>query len=556
MRKFLAALLLTSVLVLPFPALNAQRAERKNDKSKQVVSASQRGTEIINAAQMRDYLYFIASDEMEGRDTPSRGLDITAEFLAMNLSRWGFTPAGDAGTYIQKIALRRDLIDKEKTRVQLNSQTLAFGDDYIPPGRGGDASGSLVFAGNGWFIKAKTVDPYKGLDAKGKIAVIFTPPDGLPRGLSPAELVGKRGEDWIGPSENALKHGAVGLIIVPGFQFLANWDRNRQRISERGGLTVEKFQPEVGTQIPTIIASPRFANVLFAGERQSATSIFEAASGGSMPASFELRPDKKISMTIAAKGEPISTQNVVAVFEGSDPVLKNEYVALGAHYDHVGIGPAVNGDSIYNGADDDGSGTIALLAMAEALARATTRPKRSVLFVWHAGEEKGLWGSRYFVDYPTIPLDKIVTQLNIDMIGRSKKEGDVNPRNKELTGPNEIYVIGSRMMSAELGELSAAVNKGYLNLSYNYRYDDPNDPNRFFFRSDHFNYARKGIPIVFFFDGEHEDYHRPGDSADKIDYQKMEKVARTVYMTLWEIANRPMRPKVDKQLPPQLADVN
>ena len=248
----------------------------------------------------------------------------------------------------------------------------------------------------------------------------------------------------------------------------------------------------------------------------------------------------------------MTTQNVVAVFEGSDPVLKNEYVALGAHYDHVGMGIPVNGDAIYNGADDDGSGTTALLAMAEALAKASTRPKRSVLFVWHAGEEKGLWGSRYFTDYPTIPLDKIVTQLNIDMIGRSKKEGDTNPLNRELSGPNEIYVIGSKMMSTELGELTETVNKQYLNLTYDYRYDDPNDPNRFFFRSDHYNYARKGIPIVFFFDGEHEDYHRPGDSVDKIDFQKMEKVARTIYLTLWEVANRPARPKVDKQLPVQI----
>jgi Zn-dependent M28 family amino/carboxypeptidase len=175
-----------------------------------------------------------------------------------------------------------------------------------------------------------------------------------------------------------------------------------------------------------------------------------------------------------------------------------------------------------------------------------------VLFVWHAGEEKGLWGSRYFTNYPTIPLDKIVTQINIDMIGRSKKEGDTNPRNRELSGPNEIYVIGSKMMSTELGELTESVNKQYLNLTYDYRYDDPGDPNRFFSRSDHYNYARKGIPIVFFFDGEHEDYHRPGDSVDKIDFQKMEKVARTIYMTLWEVANRPTRPKVDKALPAQL----
>jgi Zn-dependent M28 family amino/carboxypeptidase len=139
------------------------------------------------------------------------------------------------------------------------------------------------------------------------------------------------------------------------------------------------------------------------------------------------------------------------------------------------------------------------------------------------------------------------------MIGRSKKEGDTNPLNRELSGPNEIFVIGSKMMSTELGELTEAVNKQYLNLTYDYRFDDPADPNRFFTRSDHYNYAKKGIPVVFFFDGVHEDYHRPGDSPDKIDYQKMEKVARTIYLTLWEVANRPTRPKVDKPLPVQIS---
>ena len=193
-----------------------------------------------------------------------------------------------------------------------------------------------------------------------------------------------------------------------------------------------------------------------------------------------------------------------------------------------------------------------LCCMAEAISHAKQRPRRSVLFVWHCGEEKGLWGSRYFTDYPTIPLAQIVAQLNIDMIGRSKKDGDTDTRNKDLTGPNAIYVIGSTMMSTELGQLSQDVNKSFLNLTYDVKYDDPADPNRFFFRSDHYNYARKGIPIIFFFDGVHEDYHRPGDEPQKIDYQKMEKVARTIYMTLWEVANLPTRPKVDKPLPSQL----
>ena len=162
------------------------------------------------------------------------------------------------------------------------------------------------------------------------------------------------------------------------------------------------------------------------------------------------------------------------------------------------------------------------------------------------------WGSQYFTDNPTIPLDHIITQLNIDMIGRSKKEGDTNPRNRSLTGPNEIYVIGHAMMSTELGELSEAVNKAYLNIGYDYRYDDPKDPNRFFYRSDHYNYARKGIPIIFFFDGVHEDYHQPGDEVQKIDFPKMERVTRTIYVTMWELANRTTRPKVDKGLPAQV----
>jgi Zn-dependent M28 family amino/carboxypeptidase len=288
------------------------------------------------------------------------------------------------------------------------------------------------------------------------------------------------------------------------------------------------------------------------GEAQSAAGIFNASYESEMPAPFLLRSTKSMNINILSSYETVPTQNVVAVWEGTDPVLKEEYVALGAHYDHVGICAPGTADPICNGADDDGSGTTALLSMAEALAKAPTRPKRSVLFVWHCGEEKGLWGSRYFTEYPTVPLDRIVTQINIDMIGRSKTADDTNERDKELTGPESIYLIGSTMMSTELGELVDTVNKSYLNIGYDRRYDDPGDTNRFFYRSDHFNYARKGIPIIFFFDGVHQDYHRPGDSPDKIDYQKMERVTRTVYMTLWEVANRPTRPKVDKPLPSQL----
>jgi hypothetical protein len=570
MRRFIHALLVATVLVVPYPTLfvRAQQADgvsRKSDKphrtdksKKTAVSlAAKRGVETITSAQLKDYLTFIASDEMEGRDTPSRGLDITAKFLAMSMSRFGLKPAGDAGSYFQKIGLRRDIVDPEKTRVALDDSPLTIGQDYIPIARPGSASGQLIYAGNGWFIKGKDIDAYRGTDARGKIAIIFSSLDGLPRGVSRSDLSGVRGEDWMGPTEYARKQGVAALVIVPDFQYLANWERNRQRLTERGSVSVEKFQTQTLTQLPVVVVSPRIANSLFAGEKQNGPTLFESAYGDAraFPA-FELSSEKRMTISIAGKNESLSTQNVVAVFEGSDPVLRNEYVALGAHYDHVGMSSQATGDSVYNGADDDGSGTTTLLAIAEALSKAPTKPKRSVLFVWHAGEEKGLWGSRYFTEYPTVPLEQIVTQINLDMIGRSKKAGDTNARNRELSSANEIYVIGSKMMSTELGELSEAVNKGYLNLVYNYRYDDPHDPNRFFFRSDHYNYARKGIPIIFFFDGEHEDYHRLGDSADKIDYQKMEQVARTVYMTLWEVANRATRPRVDKPLPQELIRIN
>ncbi len=556
MRRFLTALVLASLLVTTFPATYAQRAAHKSKKAAASVTV-QRGVDTISANQIRDYLTFIASDEMEGRDTPSRGLDLTAKFLAMNLSRWGFKPAGDNGSFFQRIDLRRDRADSAQTKVEYGERTLTVGTDYLPAGGSGTVSGQLVFAGSGWFVKSKDIDAYKGIDPTGKIAVIFATPNAPPRGVSRADF-GKHGVDFMNPADYARSRGVVGLIYVPDSQYLANWQRNRARIMERGSTVVAKLAPAPtappASTVPSIIISPEMTDAIFAGEGQADSGIFNTASGPAQPPAFLMNEQKKITISLANNAEIIPTQNVVAVWEGRDPLLKAEYVALGAHYDHVGTGcPPAGDDRICNGADDDGSGTTALLGMAEALAKAPTRPKRSVLFVWHCGEEKGLWGSRYFVQYPTVPLNQIVAQINIDMIGRSKKEGDTNPRNADLTGPHSIYLIGSTMMSTELGELVNAVNKSFLNITFDTRYDDPRDPNRFFFRSDHYNYARKGIPIIFFFDGTHEDYHRPGDTADKIDYQKIEKITRTIYMTLWEIANRAARLKVDKPLPAQIS---
>ncbi len=439
MRRFLFSFLLTSVLVLNLStALNSSTvAQRRPARTQRAAPslAAQRGADKITAAQIRDYLSFIASDVMEGRDTPSRGLDTAAHYLATNLSRWGLKPAGDAGSYFQKIALSSDVIDAAKTKVLLNDQLLEQGVHYLPFARALDANAPMVFASSGWLVKSKNIDAYQGINPRGKIAIIFGPPTGYPRGVTRQDLQGTRGVDWMNPYEYAAKQGVAALVIVPDFQFIANWERNRIRMVERGVTAVEKFQPAVTQQTLGIIASPQLANTLFQGERATATALFESVYGAQTVPPFELNPEKKLSITIRKESAGASTQNVVAVFEGSDPILKNEYVALGAHYDHVGIGAAINGDAIYNGADDDASGTTALLAIAEALAHTTLRPKRSILFVWHAGEEKGLWGSRYFTDYPTVPLDKIVTQINMDMIGRSKAGRRYGATKQRVVGP-------------------------------------------------------------------------------------------------------------------------
>src|SRR6266576_5969735 len=216
MRKLkLYSLIILLALSFALPTTFAQRKAGKTPAATPAAIANARGVDAISSAQLKDYLSFIASDEMEGRDTPSRGLDTTAKFLAMNLSRWGFKPAGDEGSFFQKIGLRRDYLEKVETKVQLNDQTLIIGDDYIPYARTANVTAPLVFAGNGWFVKSKNIDAYKGIDAKGKIAIIMAPPDGLPRGLTRTDLTGKRGEDYMTASEYAQKQGVAALVFIP-----------------------------------------------------------------------------------------------------------------------------------------------------------------------------------------------------------------------------------------------------------------------------------------------------------------------------------------------------
>jgi hypothetical protein len=552
MQKFkLSNLALACALLLNLPAVHAQtqgtgaapaQTAAGTSIAAPLSAASLEASNLITAARLSEHLHIVASDAMEGRDTPSKGLDETAKYIATHLTRFGLKPAGDDGTFFQRIALNRRKVDAAKSNAALDNRVFKYGDDFLISPSTGKAGGALVFASHGWVFKSKNIDAYKGIDVRDKIVIVSA---GLPAGVTRGDIKGKVGEDWEDAESYARRNGAKGLIYIPRTPNIERWWRAVRAGAERGLVEMERFANAEGSQqsLPSIFASAAMVDALFAGETVSGADIFKATQAGETRPAFALAPTKRMTFDAVASIEKLSTQNVVGVLEGKDATLKSEYVAVGAHYDHVGIGlPDASGDALYNGADDDGSGTVALLAMAEALSRGKARPSRSILFVWHAGEEKGLWGSQYFTKFPTVPLNQIVAQLNIDMIGRSKKEGDTKPENRDLSGPNEIYVIGSRMMSTELGALSERVNRAYLNLNFNYKYDDPADPNRFFFRSDHFNYAQRGIPIIFYFD----------DTPDKIDYQKMEKITRTVFLTALELANAPARPRVDKQLPAEL----
>ncbi len=516
------------------------------------LAATHKAAQAITQAKIREDLTYIASDALGGRDTPSPGLDMAAEYIAARMRKLKLKPAGDAGTYFQRIDLRRFRMNTQDTTAKFGDEQMKYGEDFLTTMGAGAANGKLVFVGNGYVVKSKNINAYQGVDVRDKVMIVTG--GARPAGVTSADLpAATQGVEWSDPTAYAKANGARGIILLPRVPDFARWWEGRKRAMERGFTTVKAFEDAnspVAT-VPTMMPSEKLLLKLFEGEGERGTAALTSIKANTDVPAFDLNPAKIVSFTVQSAEEPTKTQNVVAVLEGSDPVLKNQYVAFGAHYDHVGTGTPVNGDAIYNGADDDGSGTTALMAIAEAFAKGK-RPRRSILFVWHAGEEKGLWGARYFVENPTVPLNNIVAQLNIDMIGRSKAEGDTNPKNANLTATDEIYVIGSRMMSDALGNLTAQVNDDFLKIKLNYLYDDPADPNRFFFRSDHYHYAAKGIPIAFFFDGVHEDYHQPSDTVDKIDFAKMERVARTVFVLGSEVANAAERLKVDRPLPASL----
>ncbi|HEV2914960.1 MAG TPA: M28 family peptidase [Pyrinomonadaceae bacterium] len=480
----------------------------------------------INAVELRMHLDFLASNELGGRYTLSPGINIAARYLASRLAFYGFRGASEDGSFMQRIDLVATHPVAEKTTLALKlkgkSADYTYGDFVTNATAGGTASGALVFVGYGVSSVAQKHDDYRGLDVKDKIVLVAP---GAPREVDSSRL--DKAEEGEGA---ALAHGAAGVLYLPTSYRAADMRKPdyRERVMNRERV---RLAAKNVPQIPNIVLTPPVADAVLAPLGTSLDRLLKTADRGGP---LEPRPtDASAQFTLTLEETRAVTQNVVGILEGADQSLRNEYVALSAHYDHLKTGPR---GEIYPGADDDGSGTAAVLNIARAFS--IERPARSVLVIFHAGEELGLLGSEYNADVaPAVPLERIVADLNIDMIGRSKPPGDTNPDNAELSGPDTIYLIGADRISKELHRISEQTNSEFEKLKIDYRYNDPNHPDQYYFRSDHWNYAKHDIPIIFYFDGVHADYHQPSDTIDKLDFEKMTRVARLVFETGWRLAN-------------------
>ena len=613
MRRLTGAATLAIALCLTLALVNAAPPQS---------GGSYGNTGAITADELSTYLHFLASDQLEGRNTPSRGYDTASLYIASHLREWGVKPLGSTtGTtgplqaYFMPIELVSNQLNPAGMKLTVTAPAVTgrggfggpaaagprdfeYGSEWslgggafggFGGGRGGGgatdpveiAGAQLVFVGNGYVINKTAADPYKGLDVKGKVMVVA----GLPAELAALQAAGRGGgrggaapnplgvenTDFVTPQGYASKHGALGIIMVPSFQQLsamANPAAGRGAGPNGPPFQVVKFQAGRPAAVPTITAGVALTNALFQGEKLSGAQVFEGGAAGAKLDSFPLNAEKKVAIQTAVTKTPGSTQNVIGMIEGRDPVLKNEYVVISAHLDHTGLA-AAGGDMINNGADDDGSGSVAVMAIARAYALGAAkgiRPKRSIIFLWVAGEEKGLWGSQYFAQFPPVDITKVVADLNIDMIGRSKPQGYTDPPAYKLVEPGEVFVVGPRVSSDEMGAIvrrvAAEVGKLTINDFYDTTAPDATHDNagpqpngqRIFYRSDHYNFAKVGIPVAFYTTGLHPDYHRVTDSPDKIDYTSMETITRNVAAAGWVIGNAATRPKLNAKLPERLVE--
>ncbi|WP_187262153.1 M28 family peptidase [Pontibacter beigongshangensis] len=501
----------------------------------------------VTSADLSKHLHILASDAYEGRDTGSKGQKMAAEYIAREFQEDGLAGPVKEGSnpYYQQFEL-------EQTRwgegyIAVNDQKFLMGQDFFVLGSSPyqtEQTVDVVFAGYG--IDDAKYSDYANLDVTGKMVVVLA---GEPRGsngnmlLSGTSKSSDWGNDYRTKRNAAARRGAKSVLIVTGAsndEFTSLTSRYRHA-NGRPSLGL-RSTAEAGAQASaaTLFISPQVGAALLGTTPDKMMDYAKAVAKAGKPTPSTFTATKNVKVKTERINAPIPTENVLGFIEGTDK--KEEVIVVTAHYDHVGKDTTLTGDQIFNGANDDGSGTVAVIELAEAFALAKKDgfgPRRSILFMAVTAEEKGLLGSEYYSDNPVFPLANTVANINIDMIGR------MDYTYEKTNDSNYIYVIGADKLSSELHQINEEVNRQHVNLKLDYTYNDENDPNRFYYRSDHYNFAKHGIPIIFYFNGVHDDYHKVTDSVDKMIFESAEKVARLAFHVTWELANRENRIVVD-----------
>ncbi len=463
--------------------------------------------ETITKEDLYDYLSILASDALEGRETGERGQKMAAAFISDHFKRLGLT-APVNNSYLQPVELYTSIpgntyVIVKGEKVQNFDKAVYYGSALTE----GDVTNDIVFVGAG------TSEEFDKVDVKGKAVLAMV--DNF-RKFQPIAVAAK-------------EKGAKIAFIVPTntdeeFAGIANTFKG---FLKKGRLSVKK--PEANNDNPGVFfIAPSLATKLFKADAEKLKKAMEQGTLKKIKSGSIAYHTERVVKTV-------DSENVLGYLEGTDK--KEELVVITAHYDHIGR----NGDQINNGADDDGSGTSAVMELAEAFVEAKKDgkgPRRSMLFMTVTGEEKGLLGSEYYAANPVFPLENTIVDLNIDMIGRVDKD--------HVDNPEYVYLVGSDRLSSELHEISEKVNDTYTKFDLDYTYNDEAHPDRIYYRSDHWNFAKNNVPIIFYFNGVHDDYHQPSDTIDKIEFDLLTKRAKLVFYTAWVLANRESRPVVDK----------
>ncbi len=471
----------------------------------QTAGPQERAAASITAADVAHHIGVIGDDSMLGRDTPSRGLDLTARYVAAQFRRYGLRPGGDGGDWFQRYPITRRRFEPARSRVVLTSgrteavagfdRSARYVQGTVP---GKPLTGATVLVGG-------RLDPgqVSRMPLRDRI-VVYAPAAGDQPSVPAIQVT------------RALRlAGPQAVLLISDLDSGTFARRIPQVMSPRTAVDLRLATP-VFLELSEAAVAPalRAARVDLRATRADTAPVFRE-----LPA---LRARVELTDSVLAT---LTAPNTIGILEGSDPRLRQEYLVFSAHMDHIGVTPGL-ADSVNNGADDDASGTTGVIELAKAFSRPGARPRRSIIFLTVSGEEKGLWGSRYFSEHPAVPVDRIVADLNIDMIGRNWRD--------------TIVAIGKE--HSDLGTTLNRVNRAHPELGMT-AIDDRWPEERFYFRSDHYNFARKGVPILFFFNGVHPDYHRPSDSPDKIDAEKESRILRLLYFLGRTVGDADARPR-------------